>query len=175
MRIKSTPVRNLEAIRDYIKTVPRGTVRVALRAIVEYVIGDNTHGLKHDQPYKYASRAKAYGNTGARFANGNPVPAGYFSAAQFRKVAAITKGFTQFGRKNSPTNASGGYAYRETKGGYGATIENKEQSAYWTRDDKGQARQLGLMGWLKKSAVIASNMAGALRAGQAAVNKWLKG
>lgn len=166
-QLRFGPTRNIEKLQAFLKDLPRGTIRVALTAFTEYIIGDGSHGLSHDQPYKFAGRAKAYGQV-------SDAPAGYFSWKQFRYVAAITKGFTVFGRKNDPTTASSGYSFKETRGGYGTTITNSEESAYWTRSDKGQARQLGLAGWIKQSVVIANNTAGGLRKALTEVNKHLK-
>lgn len=167
MQIKFGPIRNIKELQAFLKTAPRGTIRVIVKAFTEYIIGDENHGLRHDQPYKFASRAKAYGKV-------SDAPPGYFSMAQFRKVAALTKGFTVFGRKNDPTKASGGYSYKETRGGYGATITNEQPSAYWTRSDKGQPRQIGMVGWRKYTKIVEDNTKGAIRSAVAAVNRFLR-
>lgn len=163
MQLKVT-VRNLESVQTFLRTVPRGGVKIALRAFVEYIIGDARHGLKHDEPYKFASRARAYGKV-------SDAPEGYFSWKQFRYVAAITKGFTQFGRKHSPTTASESYGARETRNGYGMTIEGNE-SAYWTR--VAQPQQLKNVGWRSLMSVIQSNTKGGIRHAIASINRHFK-
>jgi hypothetical protein len=160
-------VRGLEAVQAFIKSIPRGVMKVGLKAFTEYVIGNARHGLKHEEPYRYVSRAQAYGVVKPG------VPAGYFSMKQFRYVAAITDGFTNF-KSYRPAQSSDAWTYRESKGGYAYTITNPMPSAYWQRDDKGQARQLGLVGWRKVAAVIVANYEGARRAAVLAVNKWIK-
>lgn len=171
----SFKVRSVEKLQKYLRSVPRGALRVALYAVTEYVIGNEQHGLKHSEPYKYVSRAEAYGSTGATFENGNPVPAGYFSAAQFRYVmASLASGKMKIGNNRTGASADS-WQYSETgEKGYGVTITNPEPSAYWTRDNVGQARQPAKVGWRKVSKVIADNMVGAIRHANAEVGKWLK-
>ena len=48
-------VRNVKAVQDFLKSVPRGAVPVALKAFAEYVLGNDRHGLRHNEPYKYVS------------------------------------------------------------------------------------------------------------------------
>jgi len=165
-------IRGVEKVQEYLASLPYGVTKIALTALTEYVIGDETHGLKHPDPYKYASRAKAYGYTGAKFENGNPVPAGYFSAKQFRYVAAITKGFTMRG-ENRTGNSTDAWQYVEVSP-YNIKIVNPEPGAYWTRDDSGQARQPANVGWRKVSAVIEANIKGAMKHATAEVNNYLK-
>jgi hypothetical protein len=166
-------VRGIEAVQSFLRAMPRGTLKVALAAFTKYIVGNEQRGLRHADPYKFASRAKAYGATGATFENGNPVPDGYFSAKQFRFVAAKTKGFTDIGRKPPVKNVAA-WKFTETKNGYGASISNDTTGGFFTRDDKRQARQLGNVGWRKVGAVIAANYLGAIRHAQAEVKKYLK-
>ena len=154
MQIKYV-VRNNEAIQKFIRrVVPYGAVKVALEAIAEYLLGDESHGLRHAPAYKYVTRKKAYGQTFSsdkqrrRFwANGGPAMIGNHRT-----------GATQEGWKAKPTN-----------NGYGFTLTNSAPGAYWTMSDRGQANQPRLAGWRKASEVVASNLAGAMRAGRAAV------
>jgi hypothetical protein len=159
MNIRLIP-RNLDTVQAYLKALPRGVMKVALFAVTEYIIGDESHGLRHDEPYKYVSRAKAYGET-------------FVSDRQRRLVMAkIGSGEIQPGsRQHSPTEASQGYRAAETQRGY--TITNSKEGAYWTRSEA-QPRQLALIGWRKMAKVAADNMAGALRHANATVRKFLE-
>lgn len=168
----SFKVRGVEKVQSYLESLPYGVMKIALTAITQYIIGDNTHGLKHPDPYKYTSRAKAYGFTGATFENGNPVPDGYFSAKQFRYVAAITKGFTMRG-SNRTGKSTDAWQYVEITP-YRYAINNPEPGSYWTRDDYGQAQQPANVGWRKVATVIESNIKGAMRHANAEINKYLK-
>lgn len=168
--LKIGPLRNVDELQKFLKTLPRGMTRAAIRAFAEYLIGNSYHGFRHDQPYKYVSRAKAYG----KVASG--VPAGYFSMRQYRYVMAkIASGEINPGqRRNIPTKASGGYEIKETRGGYGANIVNQEAGAYWTRSDKNQPRQLARVGWRKAADVVAANIVGGIRSAKAAISQFLK-
>lgn len=160
-------IRNDKVVKKALRDTGRGLLKIAIVALTEYIIGDRRHGLKHDDPYKFVSRKRAYGKV-------SDAPAGYFSWAQFRYVAKITEGFTKFGRKNSPTNSSESWGYVLTKGGYGATLTNFAPSTKWIRGENTQARQPTKVGWRKVSVVIKDNIRGAMRHVGAEVNKFLK-
>lgn len=163
-------IRDYEKIQAFLKALPRGTLRTALLGITEYILGDSRHGLRHDDPYKYVSRKSAYGAVSK-----DGAPDGYFSWKQFRFVmAGIASGEIKPGqRKNNPTNSSQAWSYRVGDNGYKITVENSEGSTYWTRDDKGQARQPKKVGWRKVSKVVASNLNGAFRHAGAMVKVWI--
>jgi len=161
-------IRGNEKVQAFLRSVPRGTIRTAIVGIVEYLIGNEQHGLKHEPPYKYVSRAQAYGKV-------SDAPAGYFSWAQFRYIMArISDGSIQPGQNNRTHETSQGYGSVETKGGYGASITNSTTGAYYTQSDTGQAAQPALVGWRKISKNIADNINGAMRHGTALVNEWLR-
>lgn len=164
----SFKIRDVQKVKNYLKTVGSGLLRVALYAFTEYVIGNDQHGLRHSEPYKYVSRADAYGKV-------SDAPAGYFSWEQFRYVMArLHDGSMKIGNNRTGASADG-WQYTETGSkGYGVTITNPEPSAYWTRDDSGQARQPALVGWRKVSKVISDNMVGAIRHANSKVSEYLK-
>ena len=151
-------IRNIEKIQTYLKTVPYGALRVALKAITEYVIGNESHGLKHPDPYRYVTRKSAYGVT-------------FFTEKQRRWFWA--NGGPDMIGNNRTGRSTDAWQYTEVTP-YSYTITNPEPGAYWTRDDYGQARQPGKVGWRKVTDVIAANMAGAMRAANAAITAYLK-
>lgn len=154
-------IRGVEHIQEFLKSLPRGTVRVALKAIAEWFIGTPQRGLKHYQAYKYVPYKKAYG--------------GFKSDKQRRFVmAAIREGRIDPGVPHRTGNTQRGWAMRVSNDGYRVSIQNPQPGAYYTRDDKGQARLNALAGWLKTSTVIANNMAGALRHARAAIKAYLQ-
>lgn len=165
-------IRGVEAVQSFLRAIPRGAVRVALQAFSEYIVGNEQHGLRHAEPYKYASRADAYGSTGATFENGKPVPDGYFSAKQFRYVAWKTKGFTDLGDKRTGKSTAAWKA-EPRNDGYRYSLTNNEPGGYYTRHETRQARQLGNVGWRKVSQVVADNYLGGIRSAVAAVKKFL--
>lgn len=160
--LKIGPLRGVEKWQAYLRQLPRGTVKIGLRAIAEWLIGTPQRGLMRYQPYKYVSRKQAYGQT-------------FKSDKQRRYVmAAIREGRIDPGVPHRTGNTQRGYVMRETNGGYGMSIDNAAPGAYWTRDDQGQARLNALAGWRTAGSIIETNIAGAIRHAQAAVNAFLK-
>jgi hypothetical protein len=163
-------IRNVEKVKKYLTTLPRGVMRVALAAMSEWFIGDSQGGLKHPEPYKFASRKRAYGKV-----SGDGAPDGYFSWKQFRYVAWKTKGFTDLGDKRTGQSLDAWtYKPTETNKGYQFRLVNPTPGAYFTQDDYGQARQPKNVGWKKVTTIINKNMAGAIKAAKFAVNSFLK-
>lgn len=155
-------VANLENVKKFISELPRGIKAAAMRAISEYIVGDTNHGLKHDVNYKYVPR-RAIGKV-------SDAPPGYYSWKQFHYVmAALRSGKMKIGRKNSPTNMSKSWKW-------------EQKDSQWDRTnitgklpfDRFPARHNRLAGWRHWSEVIETNMRGAIKAGQQAVNEWLK-
>lgn len=153
-------IRGVEQLVAYLKTVPRGVTRAAMRAFSEYILGNQQHGLRHSEPYKYVSRKAAYGQT--------------FKTDKQRRWFFANNMQDKIGNNRTGKTAAA-WTLKESNNGYRMTLENKTAGGYYTRSDKGQARQLGLVGWRKLLLMIAANVTGALRSANAAVNKWLKG
>lgn len=172
MQIKFIP-RGIDKVKAYLKSLPRGVKKVAEEALSKYLIGAKPHGLMHYSPYKYVTRKRAYGSTGATFENGSPVPPGYFSKEQFRYVMAmIAEGRIDPGVPHRTGKGQRGWKLVETTKNY--QIVNKEVSMYYSMSDKGQARLNKLAGWRLVSAAIKANLVGAFKAANAAVKKFLK-
>jgi len=162
--------RRLDVVKRYISDLPRGTKIHFMRACVNYIIGDTRHGLKHEPPNKFVTRARAYGQVSQE---NPPAPAGYFSWDQFRYVAAITEGFTLF-YSRTYTLASKWEMNPQESDWRRVKIFNEADGAAWVFGDKTQARQPALVGWRRVSDTVAANLVGALRAGMAAVKAKLK-
>ena len=148
-------VRNIKEINAFLKTVPQGAKRIGGKAIAVYLVGNEQRGLKKDDPYKQTTRRRVYGQQ-------------WESDKQRRYVMSrIRSGEIVLGqRARKPTHASGGYAVKDTRDGY--QIINPRPSAFWSRVWAKWPR------WRHYNQVIRDNMKGAIRAGNLAVNKWLK-
>ena len=157
MKVK-VRVRGIEAVQSFLRAMPRGTIKVALAAFTKYVVGNEQHGLRHAEPYKYVSRKSAYGKT-------------WFSEKQRRWFWA--NGGPDMIGNHRTGKSTAAWKFTETKNGYGASISNDTPGGFFTRDDKGQAWQPCKVGWRKVGAVIADNYLGAVRHAVAEVKKFL--
>ena len=155
-------IRNVEAVQSFLRAIPRGVLKVALEAFTEYVIGDDRHGLKHNEPYKYVTRKSAYGFS-------------FFTDKQRRWFFwALNTGQIDPGSGVRTGQTSDGWTYTTSSNGYQYTITNSTPGAYYTRDDYGQARQPAKVGWRKVSDVLAANYLGGIRAAIAAVKRYME-
>jgi hypothetical protein len=157
-------IRNLDGVQAYLKTVPRGALREALKAFVTYVIGNSSHGLRHDEPQRYVSRKAAGYKTSRKqiafmIATGILVPDG--------------QGGFNLNRYKRTGETAASWSFTPTNGGYNYTLKNPKAGAYWTRDEANQTRQHQMAGRRKISKVIVDNLAGAMRAANAAVKRVL--
>ena len=151
-------IRGIEEIQAFFRKLPRGSLRAGMRAFGEYILGNERHGLRHQEPYKYVSRKSAYGIT-------------FFTEKQRRWFWA-NGGPDMIGNNRTGESASA-WTLVEKNSGYKISLQNQTRAAFYTRNDKGQARQPAKVGWRKTSVVVAANTAGAMRAANAAVKKWI--
>jgi len=156
-------VRGVEAVQAFLRSVPYGATKVALQAFSEYIVGNDAHGLKHNETYKYVTRKSAYGFS-------------FFTDKQRRWFFwALKEGVINPGSGERTGETSAAWKAEPRNDGYRYTITNNTAGGFYTRDDKGQARQPAKVGWRKVSAVLAANYLGGIRAAIFAVNEYLKG
>ena len=151
-------IRGIEEIQAFFRKLPRGSLRAGMRAFGEYILGNEQRGLRHSEPYKYVSRKSAYGIT-------------FFTEKQ-RSWFWANGGPDMIGNNRTGESAKA-WTLIEKNNGYKISLQNQTRAAFYTRNDKGQARQPAKVGWRKTSAVVAANTAGAMRAANAAVKKWI--
>jgi hypothetical protein len=154
--------KGFKEFEGFIKSLPRGVKVVAMRAIGTYLIGDGKHGLKHYPPYKFITRRKAYGKS-------------FESLKQQRWFfAAKAEGKILPGYPRRTGKIQRGWEFNESGSDWRrVNITNEAEGVGWVMGDN-QARLNALADWRKAVIVITSNMRGAIRAGQQAVNRWLK-
>jgi hypothetical protein len=152
------PIRNFEKVQEYLGKVPRGAVKAAIAALGEYFLGNDAHGLKHYEPYKYVSRKRAYGQT--------------FQSEKQRRWFWANGGPDMIGNNRSGETANA-WTAKSTNSGYGLTLENKAEGAKWIWGDRTQAAQPALVGHRTATEKVMSNMKGAIRHAVAAVNKFM--
>lgn len=156
-------IRGVEKLQAYLKTLPRGAVRVALKAFTIYVLGDKSHGLRHDEPQKYVSRKQAGYKT-------SPAQIRYFFAVGILERVGSGVRLNHYKRSGSTAAAYDYQAVNDWK----YKIVNPTAGAYFTRDNEGQTRQHSMAGRRTITKVIMDNMAGGIRSANAAINSWLK-
>jgi hypothetical protein len=164
MQIKFS-ARNIDKVKAFIASVDRPLKIEAMKAFIEYIIGDENEGLKHEPAEKFVSRKRAYGKV-------SDAPDGYFSWKQFRYVAAITEGFTK-AYSRTHEMASDWTMQVKDSNWTRVTAENAAEGAVWVFGDK-QARQPALVGWRKYADTLKARTAGGIRSATAAVNRLLK-
>lgn len=151
-------ISGVKEIKEFIQSIPRGVKKVAMYGIAEYIVGDESHGLKHEPSYKYVSRKSAYGMT-------------FFTDKQRRWFWA-NGGPDMIG--NNRTHAiRDDWDFTDTGGWSRVSIFNQAPGVGWVMGTE-QARQPAKVGWRKAMDVVMSNLAGALRAGQRAVDEFLQ-
>ena len=162
-------IKNLDRVMAFMQEVPRGVKATAMREIATYIIGDSTHGLKHDPAYKHIKRKEAYPRAFAKIKVGKKNPRiikipGYFSAAQFWWVIHNVK---SLGRKRSPTGYSDSWQMKND------AHWDRVQITGQTPFDRFPARINKMVGWRNYTDVIKTNMNGAFQQALRAVNKWI--
>lgn len=154
MQIKFS-VRGLKELQDYLHSLPRGVRIAAMRAFSEYVVGDESHGLKHEPSQKTHGPDNPY----------------QWQSEKQRKAFFATDGFGQ----GIPT-------VRTHEGVNSWTVIEKDSN--WTQvkieggnkfvQGEWQQRGHAADGWRKYTDIIKTNMTGALRAANVAVQAWLR-
>jgi len=115
--------------------------------------------------YKEVARHKAYPDTKAYFENGKPVPAGYFSAAQFRFVmAGIASGRIQPGSPHRTQDLKKAWRIEgeNNRDIRSISLVNENPAAVFAYHPVYQARQLAMVGWKDIDTMTEENAADAL-------------
>lgn len=151
----SFKTRGLKEFTDYIGSLARNVRGLVTEAITDWLIGNQSRGLKHYPPYKYVTRRAAYGRT--------------FSSERQRRyvMAKISSGQIDPGAPHRTGRLQRGWV----KQGKGVNARAVNQVAYAAHvmSTTDQARQPARVGWRKVAQVIADNMAGAIRHAEAAI------
>jgi len=151
----SFKIRGVEEINNFFKSLPHGTMKAAIAAFTEYLLGDDSHGLRHapprrthgpGNPYKWQSekQRKAY------FASN-----GFGGGIPSRRTGAVNRG------------------WQASVDPYRKTVFNRLNYARYVM---GARQQMGhaVDGWRKVAKVIADNMKGGMLRARQAVARWIK-
>ena len=145
----------VERVAKLLATLKPAVKREAFNAIAKYIIGDERHGLKHSPP---------------RVTHGEGNPYQWQSDKQ-RKAYFASDGFgggIPYQRTGELANA---WSYAEP-GENSVTLTNSANSASFVIADD-QQRGHAADGWRHVLTIIETNLNGAYRAAQAAVDNWI--
>jgi len=152
--IISFKVRGIEELDRFLKALPRGTMKAAIAAMSEYMLGDSTHGLRHYPPRRTHGKSNPY----------------RWQSEKQRRAFFATKGF------------GGGIPSRRTgdlSRGWQASVDPYRKTLFnrvpWAKYVMGDRQQKGHTtdGWRKLGKVIADNMRGGMLRARQAVKRWL--
>ncbi len=172
-------VKGIEEVKAFLQTVRRGAKDIAQRAVTLYLIGIEdgggflggvSHGLAHYVPYHYVSLEQAYGADVWKTMSAKQ--RGFIWASINAGKNVLTGGAFDPGVPHRTSKTQLGWEYTESGGRY--RITNETPGAKYVMGDDTQTRLHQLQGWRTVSAVVQSNLAGALRHAQAKVREWLK-
>ena len=149
-----TSLRGNEEIKKYISTVGRGMKIAAMRAIGEYLLGDDRHGLKHSPPRRQHGENNPY----------------QWQSEKQRRAYFATNGFGK-GIPYSRTNQlkSG---WKLVDYGVKAQVTNDVPYAGFVMDAD-QQRGHRADKWRLVSEVIASNIAGMFQSIEYVLQRWI--
>lgn len=151
-------LRGLKEVQKMMKDLPRGTRIVGMRAIAEYIIGNEQHGLKHE-PQRVIHGA------------GNPYQ---WQTEKQRRAYFATDGFGTGIPYTRTHNMVDSYTYSESNSNWTMVkIENYSPVFDFVQ---GEYQQRGHIadGWRKVMDIISTNINGAIQAAQRAVDKLVK-
>lgn len=153
--IISYKVRGMEKVQEFLKALPHGSMKVAIAAMTEYLLGDSTHGLRYNPPRK---------THGA----GNPYR---WQSEKQRRAFFATGGFG----RGIPSRRTG-----QLSGGWQASVDPYRKTVFnrvpYAKYVQGNAQQTGhaVDGWRKVAKIISDNIKGGMLRARQAVAKWIQ-
>jgi hypothetical protein len=151
-----------EGLRQFLGKLPLEIRAGATREAAEYLLGDDSRGLRHYANYKYVSRKSAGLKTSAaqiRF---------FFATGILKRFSGGAIGLIKYVRENTIKQ---GWVIFGT--GTNVRLSNKARGAKWVVGPQ-QARQPAKVGHRKASDVVATNVKGAIRAVKQFINRAIK-
>lgn len=165
--------RGIPELQKRLKELAPRMKLTVVRAFMEHLIGDSSHGLKHEPYYKYVNRQAGFPGLSYMTSTGKVVP-GFASEKQHRYVmAAIARGEINPGQDNRTHRLVEGWKMPEISQ-YNWTMAKIVNDVNYAPYVYGGTRMHALIGWRAIADIIATNFRGAIRAAQQAVNRALK-
>lgn len=151
-------LRGNERIKEYISTLGRGMKIAAMRAIGEYLLGDERHGLKHSPPRVKHGEDNPYQWTSERQRRAYFATDGFGGGIPYQRTGELAEAWTME-EANSDWNT--------------VKLTNESEYGQYVQGDEIQ-RGHKADGWRIVADVIKTNITGAIRAGQQAVDRLIK-
>ena len=153
----SFKVRGVEKLQEFLKSLPYGTKKAAIEAAAEYLVGDENHGLKYE-PER------------VEHGEGNPYQ---WQTEKQRRAFFATNGCGRGIPTVRTHDLSNGWTYVPLNNGYDCRITNKTTYATYIQ---GKTQQVGHAAdlWRRVGKIVSDNTAGAMRAAQQAVDRYVK-
>ena len=152
--IISFKVRGIEELDRFLKALPRGTMKAAIAAMSEYMLGDSTHGLRHYPPRRTHGAGNKY----------------RWRSEKQRRAFFATKGFG----RGIPSRRTGDLSrgWQASVDPYRKTLFNRLPYAKYVMGDS-QQRGHTTDGWRKLAKVVMDNMKGGMLRARQAVKRWI--
>lgn len=150
----SIKIRGQEAVQRFLETVPRGTIKVAMAAISDYILGDDRHGLRHEP-------ARVTHGAGNKYK---------WNSEKQRKAFFASGGFGG----GIPSKRTGQMkdGWKVSVDPYRTTIYNRVKHAQFVVGDN-QQRGHKADKWRHVQQIVKDNLQGAFRSARNAVGKWI--
>lgn len=173
----SLQVKGDERVREFLRTVALGLKGRATRAVAQYLVGieglgdamssanltgGTSHGLAHYVPYRYVSLTQAYGENIWKTMSSKQRGYIFASMRDGRIDPGVPHRTGEMQRNWEITGVAPRYR-----------IVNETPWASYVMGEE-QTNMFKLIGWRKASAVVQSNLAGAIRYATARVREWIK-
>ena len=162
--------RGIPELSAWLKSLGNNVRQIATEAVAEYIVGDDSHGLKHEPGYTYVNRYAGFPNLSYTTSTGKVVP-GYASAKQHAYVMMqIQRGVIKPGQDNRTHQLRDSWKYQAQGGTY--KIQNPVSYAQYVQGGR-QTRMHALIGWRQAFQVARDNLQGAYRHAEAKIKEWI--
>jgi hypothetical protein len=154
-------ITGLDNVQTFLRSLSGDVLDTVLKAYGEYLVGDQSHGLKHYSPYEYVARSEVYSPP-------------FVSDRQRRFVMAmISEGKIDPGTPHRTGELQRGWELHP-QGDVAYIITNSVPYAGYVVGDESQSAMAKRGGWRTVSQNVKDNAAGAFRAAVQALNKLIK-
>lgn len=151
-------LRGEDKIKQYLSTLGRGLKITAMRAIGEYLLGDDRHGLRHSPPRRQHGENNPYKWQSEKQRRAYFATDGFGGGIPYERTGELANAWT-IEEANSDWNT--------------VKLTNESEYGQYVQGDSIQDGHKA-DGWRIMADVIKTNLVGAIRAGQQAVDRLIK-